>query len=852
MAFASVLLLALPALGVHAWMAWTFPAYLSGGFGQNVVFAFAWCGLLICVARWRLLHVASVPLAFAAYLVWLFLVLGEGVSYYLQAATFNARFFANLNLANLQSGLRAFPAMIGGGLVVFALMVVVCLTLFMHVRQPRTAEGISPNQRGPAVIAVVILVLTVLGVDSSPRQMTQYLVRARRSMHFADTPQGQAVAKLLDLDPVSKKKIIALPGKNVVWIYMESLERVFWNSRIFPGLTPNLDRLRQQGLDFSGFETFTGASYTMAGIFASQCGVPLFTSAFAGIDYLAGNNNGAEAFQPKIACFGDVLHSAGYNQIFMGGALTSFSNKGMFFDLHGYDQALGLAQLEGEEGGNLPESGWGLYDSALFPLALKHYEKLEAAGKPFNLTLLTLDTHPPDGRPSPGCPKYSANSDSMLQAVHCTDALIGKFVEALKRQPGWKNTVVVIMSDHLMMRNDAETLFPASYHRRPSLLVLNAGNGVRPQRIYHMDIAPTLLDLMGVRTNASFIAGQDRAAPNAAPSELVDDDVTDAVLRKALWSRANEFALCKKNTLLGWTPGGFFEMGGRTMRMMYEGGDASGTYADQLLAFFVDSANAKVVIADPAQYKAALANRGGASVMTFRPLPWNEQGRDMFSVDWLGHNGAVSHIATVPRLFGLRITSSHCAEAIARADAAPAGTSLDLSGNFKIEIEPLPDMPVPPASVSFGEQAGASFERGYGWTAPSRWGSYAIGPEATLGFRLPGPSCHGADLTLTLDPYLTPTRPALDTEVWVNGRLAATWRFRASASSPAATASWGDDHALIKRSVRVAGDAECTARVSFRFLRPGPAPRVIPADEDPRAMQLRVTEMGIEPPRPEQ
>lgn len=329
MACASVLLLALPALGVHAWMAWTFPEYLSGRFGQNVVFAFAWCGLLVCVARWRLLHVASVPAAFAAYLAWLFLVLGEGVSYYLQATTFNARFFANLNLVNLQSGLRAFPAMIGGGLAVFVLMVIVCLVLLLRARRPWPAAG-AARQRGLAIIVVVILVLTVLGVDSSPRQMIGYLIRSRQSLHFADTPQGQAVARLLDLDPVPKKKVIAAPGKNVVWIYMESLERVFWNKKIFPGLTPNLDRLRQEGLDFPGFETFTGASYTMAGIFASQCGVPLFNSAFAGVDYLAGNNNGAEAFQPKIACFGDVLHSAGYDQVFLGGALISFSNKDLF------------------------------------------------------------------------------------------------------------------------------------------------------------------------------------------------------------------------------------------------------------------------------------------------------------------------------------------------------------------------------------------------------------------------------------------------------------------------------------------------------------------------------------------
>src|SRR6185437_12261896 len=113
----------------------------------------------------------------------------------------------------------------------------------------------------------------------------------------------------------------------------------------------------------------------------------------------------------------------------MGGAPIQFSNKGLFFKLHGYDQALGLQQMEARAGGKLPEAGWGLYDSVLFKLALGRYRELEAGRKPFNLSLLTLDTHPPDGRPSPGCPRYAANDNRMLQAVHCTDYLLGHFID---------------------------------------------------------------------------------------------------------------------------------------------------------------------------------------------------------------------------------------------------------------------------------------------------------------------------------------------------------------------------------------------------------------------------------------
>ena len=84
------------------------------------------------------------------------------------------------------------------------------------------------------------------------------------------------------------------------------------------------------------------------------------------------------------------------------------------------------------------------------------------------------------------------------------------------------------MSDHLEMRNDAESLYPKDYHRHPLLFFLNAGHGQRLTRIYHMDVAPILLDLMEVRTNATFIAGADRSAVGATDNPLVDDEVTRA------------------------------------------------------------------------------------------------------------------------------------------------------------------------------------------------------------------------------------------------------------------------------------------------------------------------------------
>jgi arylsulfatase A-like enzyme len=840
----AVLLLALPALGVRAWMAATFPSYLHGQFGQDVVFGLAWCGLLVCVARWRLLHVVSVPVALLAYLAWLFLVLGEGVSYYLQADTFNARFFAHLNPDNLRTGVHAFPAMIGGGLALLVVMVIVCTALLEWMRRNGRRDG-GAIRGGPAVVMLVILVLTVLGVDSAPRRLIAYLARTHQSAHFADTPQGRAVARLLDLHPVSKKNVIAAPGKNLVWIYMESLEHVYWDPKVFPGLTPNLNRLRKHGLAFSGFETFSGANYTMAGLFASQCGVPLFTSAFTGLDRVAGNNTDVSTFHPKIACFGDVLHKAGYTQIYMGGAPIQFSNKGLFFKLHGYDQALGLEQLEAQAGGKLSESGWGLYDNVLFKLALDRYRELETWRKPFNLSVLTLDTHPPDGRPSPGCPRYAANGNSMLQAVHCTDHLLGKFIDALSKEPDWKDTVVVIMSDHLMMRNDAQSLYPKDYHRQPALLVLNAGHGIRSARMYHMDIAPTVLGLMGVRTNATFIAGSDHGAPEAAGSELVDDAVTDAVLRKALWSRDNEFRLCKKNTLIGWTPDGGFDVGGRELKMSYRGRAQVGILDDQVLDFFIDSANAKLVIADADAQPGLLGARGDASVLTIRPLPGSERSKGLFTVDWLGRGGAHAHLADISTLQGLTITSPQCASLAQKVDRAPASANLDLSRDFDVASALPPELD---AAVDFAVPESAVYQAGLGWLSPQGWGSWAVGPDAVLEFRLPIGLCRaGAELRMRVDPYLPPSRPDLDAQIRVNGQLATTWRFAANGQFSTDTKTASDRRAVLDVEAPLDVGEDCEATIDLRFARPKASPPPYPKAEDPRPLQLRVLGMQAIP-----
>ena len=116
-----------------------------------------------------------------------------------------------------------------------------------------------------------------------------------------------------------------------------------------------------------------------------------------------------------------------------------------------------------------------------------------------------------------------------------------------------------------------------------------------------------------------------------------------------------------------------------------------------------------------------------------------------------------------------------------------------------------------------------------------------------MGLHLPAEECRGTTLQVNVDPYLPRSRPALDTQVWINGRLATTWRFRRDDSDKTPEGS-GDVHVLIPVNVQMKGDEHCDVEIAFRFLRPYPRPAVIPSNEDPRDLQLRVQDAGVGAP----
>lgn len=287
---------------------------------------------------------------------------------------------------------------------------------------------------------------------------------------------------------------------NLVQIFMESVERNYFDETRFPGLTPNLKSLAAQGVEFPHMRQENFARFTAGGMFASQCGVPvtMIRQGKPGNDILNFNST------RRVLCVGDVLETLGYRQVFMQGADLSFAGTGKIFEDHGYAEVLGRDALS--KASTQPRNKWGLYDDDVFSQALGKIREMSAQPAPFSVTIATMDTHHP-GSPSPSCPAYPHDPDPIVQAVHCTDHLVGKMVRDVRALELERPTRFVIMSDHLSMAKFKDE------DRSGRMLIYFSLGSPEPRRIEtavtQYDIPYLLLYELGVEGDFYFPFGRD-------------------------------------------------------------------------------------------------------------------------------------------------------------------------------------------------------------------------------------------------------------------------------------------------------------------------------------------------------
>ena len=365
------------------------------------------------------------------------------------------------------------------GLLITLLLVFLLLSWILRLRKTHNYSKLY---------SLLALILAVLSIRTTPAfQQVSSLIKSQIARGDSDFySHYQAPGKTLHGN-----------RPNLVYIYAESLERTYFNEEAFPGLAPELSEIKNNAVDFSNTEQLPGTEYTIAGMVASQCGIPLFAP-------FDGNaSSSLSTFYPQNVCLGDILKSSGYQNYFYQGASLSFAGKDLFLSSHGFDHLYGFKELAGEVKDRKYRNDWGWYDDTVLDKVFDKYLELAQKNQPFSLFALTVDTHHPDGFISRSCQRksypFEGKQNKSFAAVACGQEHIARLIDRIRATPYFKNTLIVVSSDHLAMNNTAYKYL--NQHDRRDLFFMLRGDDVSSKVITvkrsTLDNGATVLDAMG-------------------------------------------------------------------------------------------------------------------------------------------------------------------------------------------------------------------------------------------------------------------------------------------------------------------------------------------------------------------
>ncbi len=276
---------------------------------------------------------------------------------------------------------------------------------------------------------------------------------------------------------------------NVVLISVESLSAEYSGSYgRKDSLTPNLDALTPRSLLLA--DLWATGTRTVRGLEALSLSVPP----------TPGESIVRREHNEGLATLGEVFRGKGYHAMFLYGGYGAFDDMNRFFGHNGYD-VHDRTDIPDKEIHH--ENVWGVADEDLYSMAMKHFDADSKAGKPFFAHLMTTSNHRPYTFPAGRGPWQQGKRDS---AVAYTDWAIGDFLRRASGKPWFRNTLFVITADHCASSAGIAAL-PAFRYRIPLWFYAPGGQvaaGRVERRVSQIDIAPTLLGLLGMDYDSRF------------------------------------------------------------------------------------------------------------------------------------------------------------------------------------------------------------------------------------------------------------------------------------------------------------------------------------------------------------
>ncbi|MCC5911271.1 MAG: LTA synthase family protein [Clostridiaceae bacterium] len=302
-------------------------------------------------------------------------------------------------------------------------------------------------------------------------------------------------------------------GKNVIVIQAESVQSFVIDKKIEgQAITPVLNSLiDNESIYFSKYYEQVGWGNTSDAEFISHNGFYPSSNVFS---YKRYEDN-------EFTTLPLLLKEKEYSTIAFHGNYGDFWNREAIYPAQGIDTFISLEDFEQDE-----MIGIGLSDGSLFRQSMDYIREKPKSFYGFYTTVTSH--HPftlPDKYKHLKIPEEYEGTvlDGYLQTVNYLDREIGKFIEELKQEGLYENTIIVIYGDHqgLDMRDEETNELLSSFLNKPyeedemfriPLIIHIPNKGVTEEIVTvggQIDFFPTMANLLGIDMESNITLGKD-------------------------------------------------------------------------------------------------------------------------------------------------------------------------------------------------------------------------------------------------------------------------------------------------------------------------------------------------------
>lgn len=293
---------------------------------------------------------------------------------------------------------------------------------------------------------------------------------------------------------------------NLVIILQESLGATFVESLGGVPVTPNLERLKEQGIWFEQLYA-TGTR--------SVRGVEAVTAGFAPTP--ADSTVKLSKSQKNFFTLAALLEKRGYETEFIYGGESHFDNMRSFFTGNGFNHIVEQKDYKNP----VFISSWGVSDEDLLNRTHEQLLAHHKAGKPFFTLAFSSSNHAPFEFPDGRIELYEQPKATDNNAVKYADYAIGEFFKKAQQSEYWQDTVFLIVADH-DIRVRGNSLVPVERFHIPGLIL---GADIKPLRYTsvasQIDLPVTLLSLMGITAQHPMTGRDLSSIPPGSPGRAM-------------------------------------------------------------------------------------------------------------------------------------------------------------------------------------------------------------------------------------------------------------------------------------------------------------------------------------------